>query len=73
MPLMADMKTDGHWPFACDLVIGCECGWKPAKAPARSSMAHVPHMAHRRELGLPRVEYIWPGEISGLSEGGYAR
>lgn len=70
--------TDGHFPFGTTLlehqsVIGCECGWKPAKMSARMSMMHVSHMAHRRKLGLRPVEYWWDDEhyLEGLSRGGY--
>jgi hypothetical protein len=38
-------------------VIGCSCSWKPKKGAARMSMMHVSHMAHRRQLGLPRFDY----------------
>ena len=62
--------TDGHRPLAANGVIGCECGWKPAKRAQRASMAHVSHMAHRRKLGIQPVEYVWPGAMSGLSSGG---
>jgi hypothetical protein len=69
--------TDGHFPFAREVLgralIGCECGWNPAKPSQRSSMQHVSHMAHRRKLGLRPVEYAWPDDsyLEGLSSGGY--
>lgn len=61
--------TDGHWPVwvsvaGLGLVIGCECGHHPKKRPARMSMQHVPHQAHRRSLKLCPVEYAWPDEAT---------
>lgn len=73
------MSTDGHFPFGTELngrtVIGCECGWEPAKPSARSSMQHVSHQAHRRNLKLRPVEYVWPDDryMEGLSTGGYVQ
>lgn len=70
--------TDGHWPFARPVpaagpgtFICCECGEAPARRPARASMQHAWHQAHRRKLGLQPVEYAWPDAMTGLSTGGY--
>jgi hypothetical protein len=41
-------------------MVVCSCGWKPAKAPERGSTMHVAYMAHRRKMGLPRVDRIDP-------------
>lgn len=73
--MSTEAETDGHWPFAANHLIGCECGWAPKRPPARMSMQHVPHMAHRRRLGLRPVEYRWPDVryMKGLSTGGYMR
>jgi hypothetical protein len=59
--------TDGHRPVMTTgdaglIVVGCECGDKPAKRPARMSMMHVWQQTHRRRLGLVPVEYRWPDE-----------
>lgn len=35
----------------------CSCEWFPAKAPERGTTRANAHMAHRRRLGLPRVDY----------------
>lgn len=71
-------RTDGHFPFgrrdaAGSKVIGCECGWNPKKRPARMSMQHIPHQAHRRSLKLQPVNYQWSDDsyMEGLSEGAY--
>jgi hypothetical protein len=70
-------STDGHWPLGTKLdgvtVIGCECGAKPKKRAARMSMQHVWHQTHRRNLRLQPVEYVWPGDLEGLSTGPYVQ
>jgi hypothetical protein len=35
----------------------CSCEWMPAKGPERGSTKNNAHIAHRRKLGLPRVDY----------------
>lgn len=74
------IETDGHWPFArvvpglgSTTVIACECGWAPDNRPARMSMQHTPHQAHRRTNKLQPVEYAWPEDryLEGLSDGTY--
>ncbi len=71
------MITDGHRPAWRNGMIGCECGWKPAKPAARRSMQHVSHLAHRRKLKLQPVNYQWPDETYGvegaLSVGSYQK
>jgi len=68
MPFL--VTPDGHWPAWAKaggrIVIGCQCGRKPAKPPARMSTMHVSHQAHRRTLGLRPVEYAWPDESYGV-------
>lgn len=71
----AEVQTDGHWPFFNPETrrIQCECGQAPQADAKRISSKHVWHMGHRRRLGLQPVEYWWPGQLSGLSRGGYTR
>jgi hypothetical protein len=73
MPFL--VSPDGHWPAWAKLtrgggmrtVIGCQCGWKPAKPSTRASTQHVSHAAHRRRLGLQPVEYRWPDDADGVA------
>jgi hypothetical protein len=70
---------DGHRPAWAELngitVIGCECGWKPKKPSARTSMQHVSHNAHRKSLKIQPVEYVWSEAdyyvVGALSTGAY--
>lgn len=72
------VQTDGHWPLARKVpelngrtAICCECGRAPKRIASRASMLYVWHQVHRCGLNLPRVTYVWAGEMQGLSQGGY--
>lgn len=46
-----------HTPVAWDRgIIGCACGYRPDKVPARISMMMAPYHAHIAKLGVPRTD-----------------
>jgi hypothetical protein len=38
-------------------MIVCSCGWMPAKAPVSATVRNNAHMAHRRNVRMPRADY----------------